>query len=116
MPPADAPAKFFARLERSCGTGDFSLVLDLFHPQVVLEYGVEKPLKYQNPENATDALKTLLPRGSIFAVSEAAVVDAEATVNVDIYPPGVAAPIGTVVTFTFAERDRIKKLSFQRRA
>ena len=46
----EVPAKFFARINNSLSSGDYSLVLDAFATFATAEYNMIGPQKFGNPE------------------------------------------------------------------
>lgn len=110
MPAAEIPYKFFTRVNSAAKSGDFSLILDLFIPQAVMEWTLRGPMKFNGPELIVDALKQMT-KGQTFVVSEPASSENIVAVNFDMYAGNSQAPSARgTATFTVTERDKIRDL------
>jgi hypothetical protein len=108
----DVPQKFFARLNNSLKSGDFSLVLDSFTPTAVLEYKMIGPQKFINPELIVDGLRSMIKKGANFVISTPASASNKVAINFDLYGSGPQKIPGTVV-FTVNEKEKITHLLFE---
>jgi len=110
MPAVEVPNKFFTRINTSAKSGDFSLILDLFIPQAVMEWTLKGPMKFNGPELIVDALKQMT-KGCTFVVSEPASTGNIVAVNFDMYAGGKQTPAAQgTATFTVTEKDKISEL------
>lgn len=107
----DIPKKFFTRINTSAISGDFSLILDLFIPQAVMQWTLKGPMKFTGPELIVDALKQMT-KGHTFVVSEPASTGNVVAVNFDMYAGNSPSPAGRgTATFTVTDRDKISGLT-----
>lgn len=110
MPVTDVPNKFFTRVNSAVKSGDFSLILDLFIPQAIMEWTLRGPMKFNGPELIVDALKQMT-KGQAFVVSEPASSGNIVAVNFDVYTGGSQTPSARgTATFTVTEREKISDL------
>ena len=110
MAVTEVPHKFFTRVNSATKSGDFSLILDLFIPQAVMEWTLRGPMKFNGPELIVDALKQMT-KGQSFVVSDPASSDNVVAVNFDMYAGSSRMPSARgTATFTVTEREKISDL------
>ena len=106
----DIPQTFFTRVNNAAKSGDFSLILDLFLPQAVMEWTLKLPLKFTTSELIVDALQDL-SKGFTLVVSPPASTENIVAVNFYMYAAGSQTPASSgTATFTVNEKSKITYL------